>query len=141
MTSRKYPGGEYFVIAMAHLNGIFIMTVAALGKLYTIDRLVNWGVNISQACSLCSTGLESISHLFFECAFSAYIWSRILLWQRIRRQILGWQEELSWMNADIKGKSASASIFKMAVVGCVYHIWHKRDMRIFQNKKEMLRRF
>lgn len=44
---------------------------------------------------------------------------------------MGCQEELGWMNANIKGKSASASILRMAVAGCVYHIWHKRDMRMF----------
>lgn len=40
------------------------------------------------------------------------------------------------MNARIKGKSDSASIFKMTEVGCVYHIWHKIDMRIFEYKKK-----
>lgn len=63
----------------------FIMRVAALGRLYRIDTLANWDVNISQACSLCSTGLDNIYLAsVFECAFSAYIWSRILLRQRIR---------------------------------------------------------
>lgn len=53
----------------------FIMRVASLGRLYRIDTLANWDVNISQACSLCSTGLDNIylASVFRVCIFCLYL--------------------------------------------------------------------
>ncbi|KAI8560676.1 hypothetical protein RHMOL_Rhmol04G0275900 [Rhododendron molle] len=47
----------------------FIAWIAILGRLSTKDRLVSWGMEVSPQCSLCQNGVESHTHLFFECCF------------------------------------------------------------------------
>lgn len=56
---------------------------SGMGRLHTKDRLAKWGISINQECSLCSSELETTSHLFFQCPFSANIWNNILQWQGI----------------------------------------------------------
>lgn len=46
---------------------IFILRLAAHGRLYTRDRLAQWGIVLHQICPLCHQHNESISHLFFKC--------------------------------------------------------------------------
>lgn len=61
----------------------FISWLALLRRLPTRDRLRGWGLNVPEHCVLCSTGIETHHHLFFECAFSASVWSHIAgsVWQ------------------------------------------------------------
>ncbi|XP_024013389.1 uncharacterized protein LOC112087752 [Eutrema salsugineum] len=53
----------------------FITWLAMLSRLPTKDRLRRWGLNGAPECVLCSGGLETHMHLFFECQFSSAIWN------------------------------------------------------------------
>lgn len=33
-----------------------------------------------------------------------------------------------------KGKSASSHIYRIAIAGCIYHVWKERNLRLFQGK-------
>lgn len=48
----------------------FLHRVTTLGRLYTRDRLVKWGITRILVCLLCLAGLESMGRLFFMCPFS-----------------------------------------------------------------------
>lgn len=45
----------------------FITWLAMLERLPTRDRLIPWGLTVPNCCVLCNGGVESHSHLFFEC--------------------------------------------------------------------------
>lgn len=111
---------------------IFILRLAAWERLYTKDRLTTWEICINQDCSLCSSEIETTSHLFFKCPYSAAIWENLLKQQGIRRSTLSWQDEFKWMASNYKGKNAGAHVFRMTVAGSVYQIWKERNQRIFQ---------
>lgn len=53
----------------------FISWLAAWNRLATKDRLRVWGMNVSPSCLLCSGFDECRQHLFFDCTFSAEVWS------------------------------------------------------------------
>lgn len=59
---------------------------------------IDWciGVTNNPICHLCEGEDESVSHLFFKCSFNASIWTKLLRWQGIMRQVLGWEEEQAW---------------------------------------------
>ncbi|XP_070009789.1 uncharacterized protein [Nicotiana sylvestris] len=59
---------------------IFVLTMAAHGKLYTRDRLQRWGIQVDQDCVLCKQANETIQHLFFECPYANTLWSKLLVW-------------------------------------------------------------
>ncbi|KAJ6834373.1 ubiquitin-fold modifier 1 [Iris pallida] len=47
-----------------------------LGRLLTRDRLISFGIHVpNPKCILCEVDNESMSHLFFECEVSWYIWA------------------------------------------------------------------
>ncbi|OIT21044.1 hypothetical protein A4A49_60497, partial [Nicotiana attenuata] len=85
-------------------------------------------------CPLCSNEDESIDHLFFHCQYSATIWDRILGWQGIARKSNGWQEEIGCAVRYGQGKSLDATLYRMTLACCLYCLWHRRNMRLFQHK-------
>ena len=52
----------------------FMFWLALLRRLPTKDRMRRWGMEVSETCVLCSTGIETHHHLFFECTYSSSIW-------------------------------------------------------------------
>lgn len=44
-----------------------MLWIAVLGRLSTKDRLPNWGIINDRSCVLCSGGVETHHHLFFDC--------------------------------------------------------------------------
>jgi len=48
---------------------------AILDELLTRDKLMQFGIIQANVCSLCRLEPETISHLFFDCNYSKYIWA------------------------------------------------------------------
>ncbi|XP_019225731.1 PREDICTED: uncharacterized protein LOC109207296 [Nicotiana attenuata] len=111
---------------------IFIMFLAAYRRLQTRDRLRRWGYVEDDTCPLCNTEVETTNHLFFTCSFSTQIWTAMLEWLRIYRQVMTWEHELKWAEQHCRGRSANAEIYKMMLAGSIYYIWQERNARVFQ---------
>ncbi|XP_070057899.1 uncharacterized protein [Nicotiana tomentosiformis] len=73
---------------------IFIFYLAILGKLYTRDMLITWGILANPSCSLCERGTEDHVHLFFKCTYSATVWRKLLYWIGVNRDVARWNEEV-----------------------------------------------
>ncbi|XP_070004706.1 uncharacterized protein [Nicotiana sylvestris] len=108
---------------------IFIMFLAAHRRLQTRDRLRKWGCVEDDTCPLCNTEVETTDHLFFTCSFSTQIWTVILEWLRIYRQVMTWEHELKWAKQHYHGRSANAEIYKMMLAGSIYYKWQERNAR------------
>ncbi|WMV43182.1 hypothetical protein MTR67_036567 [Solanum verrucosum] len=109
---------------------IFILQIAILEKLLTRDRLMQWGALDSASCSLRNQVNESHNHLFFECTYSGWIWSKLLQWQGISRGLCTWQEEKKWAITHATGHSIQAKI---------YGIWLERNSRVFFEGRKQVR--
>ncbi|KAK4726976.1 hypothetical protein R3W88_031893 [Solanum pinnatisectum] len=64
---------------------VFALYVAIHRRLYTKDRLSNWGIIRDDVCALCKAEVETHQHLFFSCNFSKQIWHKMLNWLLITR--------------------------------------------------------
>ncbi|KAK4726382.1 hypothetical protein R3W88_031299 [Solanum pinnatisectum] len=89
---------------------IFISYLALQSRLLTRDRLATWGCAEDVHCVLCGTEDESHNHIFFRCLFSSQVWQNVLCWQSIHREARGWEEEITWLNAQCKGKQTRAEV-------------------------------
>lgn len=121
----------------------FILYLAILERLYTRDRLLGWGIAISSACSLCEKVEESHEHLFFQCNYSTSIWSKLLQWMGIQRNVQGWDAEKQWAIRHALGKKQMCATYRMLLACAVYYIWQERNWRTFRgtqrSNKEMIK--
>ena len=46
-----------------------------------------------------------------------------------------WHEEVQWAIKYMKGKNSTAQVYRMALVGTIYHMWIERNCKIFQSKQ------
>ncbi|XP_009592520.1 uncharacterized protein [Nicotiana tomentosiformis] len=115
----------------------FILLLTAHGRLYTRDRLKRWGVIHDATCPMCGVAEESISHLFYVCTLSTEVWQKLLQWQGIYRQPMEWDAEVQWAISQHNGKSSSDEIYRMAIAGSIYQLWHERNLRVFQHRQRL----
>ncbi|XP_060188663.1 uncharacterized protein LOC132617631 [Lycium barbarum] len=101
---------------------IFILRLAALGRLQTRDRLFKWGITTDQICPVCDREPESLNHLFFVCDVSAEIWQKLLNWIGIRKVPTHWTEELGWAELNAKGRNPQAKVYRMMLTAAVYYV-------------------
>lgn len=120
---------------------LFILYIALKRRLSTKDILAKWGLATNMKCPLCPEKDETIDHLFFECAFSAEVWTKILTWQGIQRPGLRWHDEVQWALAHMEGRNSVAQVYWMTLAGTSYCLWMERICRIFQHKHKQQETF
>ncbi|XP_071739954.1 uncharacterized protein [Rutidosis leptorrhynchoides] len=102
--------------------------------LKTQDKLKAWELrsNLSLECSFCKNGMDSHSHLFFECLFTARVWDRIQGNVRFSFASNRWCGVLNNIINASNHKSASMVVAKLCFGASVYFIWQERNSRIFR---------
>lgn len=74
----------------------FILWLASLGRLRTMDRLQAHGLLASSECILCGSAAESHEHLFLSCDFSSYVWGEVSAKTLMAWPSLPWFSLLQW---------------------------------------------
>ncbi|KAL2224528.1 UNVERIFIED_CONTAM: hypothetical protein Sindi_3110300 [Sesamum indicum] len=97
----------------------------------------NLGVLVSSntrvdLCSLCINTKESARHLFFECPFSSFVWSRIRHWIGISRTMSTLQSATKWLKKEKIGSSVQNKARHLALACTVYTLWRHRNEVIFE---------
>ncbi|GKD23042.1 reverse transcriptase domain, reverse transcriptase zinc-binding domain protein, partial [Tanacetum coccineum] len=108
-------------------------------KLKTQDRLWQWDVSPSidlnlLRCPLCDLVPDSYDHLFFECAFSPKVWSKV--------QVLCGMDIIpprliditSFINPISKGKTTVSILSRLVLAASSYYLWLERNGRLFKKK-------
>ncbi|CAL9224853.1 unnamed protein product [Arabidopsis halleri] len=111
----------------------FITWLAMLGRLPTKDRLRSWGMAVSAECVLCSTGIETHDHLFFNCIYSTAVWEAFAarLWPSPPSDLLSIS---SWiLQTRSQPHAQDTVIIKLILQSACYLIWRERNARIFKN--------
>lgn len=105
--------------------------LALLRRLPTKDRLRRWGMNVPAECVLCSNGLESHHHLFFECEFSSIIWYNFAsqVWDHPPADL---HSVAAWINHHRGPPNVNATaLIKLIFQSSIYLIWKERNARIY----------
>lgn len=106
--------------------------MVTLSRLPTIDRLSAWGLNVTVHCVLCSSGLESHHHLFFQCPFVANLWAHYC-----GNYGLSVPSSLDAVLSILSLRLVSDTpgfrvVLKLLLQAIIYCSWRERNMRIFQ---------
>lgn len=103
----------------------FIVWLVWNRKLYTKDRLFQWGITRENLCSFCNSSVESIE--LRSCKFTEELWKNIFKALCINRDPLPWRREVSWFCRRSKGSSILCKYRKIAFTVTVYMIWIARN--------------
>ncbi|XP_019224489.1 PREDICTED: uncharacterized protein LOC109206154 [Nicotiana attenuata] len=115
-----------------HPKWKFIIFLALHRRLQTKERIACWANLEDMECVLCKKDNEDIDHLLFECSYAQQIWSKLLLWQGIKRAALNRKNEVQWAIENTRRKTAYQETYRMTLACGVYHVWLERNRRIFR---------
>ncbi|XP_020257223.1 uncharacterized protein LOC109833806 [Asparagus officinalis] len=79
---------------------------------------------------------ETCKHLFFECAFSADLWNRVMEWMNYKWKSCNWDRIIEWYSTRLKGKGFMKKVKRMALTVSVYAIGKERNQRIFRHEAQ-----
>lgn len=110
----------------------FIMWLPVLERLPTRDRLRSWGMYVPTAYTLCSSGSESHTNLFFECPFSISIWTHFCgsFISAPPQSIISISDVLR--QHVYSSSPGLSSVLKLLLHVIVYCLWRERNSRIFR---------
>ncbi|GJV68385.1 sodium/hydrogen exchanger 6 [Tanacetum coccineum] len=116
-----------------------IRTRADIQKLKTQDRLRQWDVGPSidlnlLRCPLCDLVPDSHDHLFFECAFSSQVWSKVRVLCGIDSIPPRLIDVSTFINPISKFKKAVNILSRLVLAATSYYIWLERNGRLFKKK-------
>ncbi|KAL0404367.1 UNVERIFIED_CONTAM: hypothetical protein Sradi_2077500 [Sesamum radiatum] len=107
--------------AFIPLKYSFILWLGLRSRLATRNRLAF--LQDEHSCSLCINTLESASHLFFACPFSAYVWSHIRQWLDINRCMSTLASAVKWLKKEKTGSSVQNKARALALACTIYSLW------------------
>ncbi|XP_074314287.1 uncharacterized protein LOC141649497 [Silene latifolia] len=97
----------------------------------TVDALCSRGLVMVNRCVLCESSLETHSHLFFECPYSAAIWRAIAVWLKISPDT-SLPHLFHWYKVYNRGQGLVKKQRRCALMCALYLVWHERNKRIFK---------
>nr|GEU74353.1 reverse transcriptase domain, reverse transcriptase zinc-binding domain protein [Tanacetum cinerariifolium] len=122
------------------LKGRSLWDVSCRGnKLKIQDRLWQWDAGLSidlnlLRCPLCDLVPDSHDHLFFECAFSSHVWSKV--------RVLGGMDSIppriidvtNFINPISKSNTTVSILSRRVLAATSYYVWLERNGRLFKKK-------
>lgn len=109
----------------------FISWLVAWNRLTTRDRMRSWGINISPSCLLCSGFDECMQHLFFECSYSAEVWSFFCSRLSLNPPA-PFEECLRWLKTSTTDPN-KLLIIKLIFQAVIYMLWKERNSMAHTN--------
>lgn len=111
----------------------FILWLASLGRLHTMDRLSSHSVITSFLCVLCSSATETHDHLFFSCDFLSYVWREVTTRTLTTWPTLSWLPLLQWAILHLRRKGDFRHLLSRLVLSTtIYFLWFERNNRVFR---------
>ncbi|XP_020250145.1 uncharacterized protein LOC109827551 [Asparagus officinalis] len=132
----SYPSYEFFNVVWfpsSNPKMACCMLKSLYNRLATRDRLFRFGIISAVECVLCSGGIESRDHLYFQCPYSAYIWKLCKLKLQLDATVTNdLRNEALEIQSKFKLKDKTYILSRMVLNAAVWHIWQERNRRIFQ---------
>uniref|UniRef100_A0A1J3GTC8 Reverse transcriptase zinc-binding domain-containing protein n=1 Tax=Noccaea caerulescens TaxID=107243 RepID=A0A1J3GTC8_NOCCA len=106
----------------------FCAWLATHNRLSTGDRMLSWNMGVNTSCVLCHHPLETRSHLFFDCVYSATIWKALMQGLLRRKYSTNWQAIVSLIS-DSSQPLLFLFLARYAFQATIHSIWKERNSR------------
>nr|XP_009788346.1 PREDICTED: uncharacterized protein LOC104236167 [Nicotiana sylvestris] len=107
---------------------LFILWLALNQRLATVDRLAKWKIDVPKEC------VETLDHLFFECAYARSIWAALVGWLKEKHNVGSREQELKWLIKRTNNNRPRAQVLTFLFAATIYYTWMERNKRRFQNQ-------
>ncbi|CAK8532362.1 unnamed protein product [Lathyrus sativus] len=119
----------------ARPRAIYTLWMICHGKLATKARLNRFGMVNNDQCVFCSA-VETIDHLFFECATLRKAWVETLLWIGIPHNPGNWNEERNWILNCYGGKGWKVDLVRLALTETLHELWRFKNDTCFNQRND-----
>ncbi|GJT89626.1 RNA-directed DNA polymerase, eukaryota, reverse transcriptase zinc-binding domain protein [Tanacetum coccineum] len=112
----------------------FVLWMAIQNRLSTQDRIVVWKPNEVMQCVFCKQCLDSVEHLFFQCAYTKQVWKEA---QRLLSVSLSfsWNEIVEELERLPNNQNVWSIVRRLMFGAVVYYTWQERNNRVFREEK------
>ncbi|GJX42952.1 reverse transcriptase domain, reverse transcriptase zinc-binding domain protein [Tanacetum coccineum] len=126
-----------FLFDMQNTSDLWYTSISQ--KLKTQERLWQWDVGPSidlnlLRCPLCDLVPDSHDHLFFECAFSSQVWSKVRVLCSMDSILPRLIDIITFISPISKGKTAVSNLSRLVLAATSYYIWLEKNGRLFKKK-------
>jgi mannosylglycoprotein endo-beta-mannosidase len=113
----------------------FILWLAGIGRLRTMDRLQTAGIIMNATCILCGLHIETHEHLFFACPTTKTVWETVNGRANIYWPCSSWPNLLQWASTNYTRKNDIQHIIaRLMLSATVYLLWQERNKRVFNHQ-------
>lgn len=109
-------------------GGLNVLDIAVWNKA-AISKLL-WALTQKKE-KLWIVRAESTDPLFFKCAYSGVVWSRLLCQLQIQCSASSFVEIVKWIAVHGRKQSPQSQLLLMGFVEAIYGIWIQRNKKIF----------
>ncbi|KAL2252628.1 UNVERIFIED_CONTAM: hypothetical protein Sindi_0057500 [Sesamum indicum] len=109
----------------------FILWLAILGRLARTEK--PWLSHLGPRILCTEESAETHNHLFFECRFSRQCLKVIRRQVRFQWPNKEWNTNINWAAQRKRGKHIVNMSYRPFLATRVYHIWKKRNIRLFEH--------
>ncbi|XP_024006569.1 uncharacterized protein LOC112083076 [Eutrema salsugineum] len=102
--------------------------LAIYDRLSTGDQMQQWNVGANASCVLCNSPLESRTHLFFACSYSAKVWSALIKELLKSSFSVVWQDLVHLISANQPDRNA-LFLLRYSFQAAIHCIWRERNNR------------
>ena len=107
-----------------------------INRLPTKDELHKRGVILhSHLCELCDMDVETNTHLFTGCFFTAEVWYRVEAWCRLNPLLIFDVADLMKITSSQPFSKKAKYILRGIVFSTMWSIWIERNDRIFKGNR------
>ncbi|GJR61915.1 reverse transcriptase domain, reverse transcriptase zinc-binding domain protein [Tanacetum coccineum] len=118
----------------------FLLWLIMHNSLETQEKLRQWDVGIGSdlsqvTCVFCSSQPDSHAHLFFECQFSAQVWTSIRHLAGMDAVPARLEDVVSFLQPIADQRTVISIIGRLILAAIAYYIWDERNKRVFKQVK------
>ena len=111
----------------------FILWIALMNKLYTMDILLSHQIINSSTWILYGLHTKTHEHILFQCIYPAKVWGDLSAKTLFPWPLTPWQSLLQWAASTFRKKDFTHTLPRLVLSTVVYYLWYERNNRIFKH--------
>lgn len=101
------------------------------------QRITQYALSNSNTYFLTKHQQDSHDYLFFQCSFSAQVWSAVMQVSDLPSISPIWDDIMAWIVPISKSKSIMSVVGRLVLAATAYYVWQERNNRLYSKVKDV----